>query len=142
VILPAGTLGALEIGGAMLGHAELVAFVPARDLGLARRFYEGVLGLKFVSEDGFAAVFDAHGVLVRVANVSSVKDFRPQPFTVLGWRVPSAEVAVRELSMKGVAFERFAGMDQDKLGIWRAPGGAKVAWFKDPDGNVLSVTEG
>ena len=86
-------------------------------------------------------VFDAHGVTLRIANVSSVVDFKPAPFTILGWQVPSAEKVVQALTKKGVKFERFPGMNQDKLGIWSSPSGAHVAWFKDPDGNILSVTE-
>ena len=125
----------------MLRDADIVAFVPTRDPARARAFYEGVLGLRFVSEDGFATVFDAHGVMVRVANVSGVPDYTPAPFTILGWLVPDVKTAVGDLTAKGVAFERYPGMAQDRLGIWNAPSGAKVAWFKDPDGNVLSVTE-
>jgi catechol 2,3-dioxygenase-like lactoylglutathione lyase family enzyme len=125
----------------MLGNADLVAFVPTRDPQASRRFYEHTLGLPFVSEDPFAVVFNAHGVTLRVANVAGVKDFKPAPFTVLGWRVPSAESAVRALRERGIQFERFPGMHQDSLGIWKSPSGAQVAWFKDPDGNILSVTE-
>jgi catechol 2,3-dioxygenase-like lactoylglutathione lyase family enzyme len=125
----------------MLGHAELIAFVPTRDPKKARRFYEKTLGLQFVSEDPFALVFNAHGVVLRIANVSAVKDFKPAPFTILGWRVSNAESAVRELREKGIKFERFPGMDQSASGIWRSPSGAQVAWFKDPDGNMLSITE-
>ena len=125
----------------MLGNAELIAFVPTRDPERSRRFYERTVGLEFVSEDRFALVFNANGVTLRVANVSGVEGFTPAPFTVLGWRVRSAEDSVRALGEKGVVFERFAGMRQDALGIWDSPGGARVAWFKDPDGNVLSVTE-
>jgi catechol 2,3-dioxygenase-like lactoylglutathione lyase family enzyme len=125
----------------MLRNSDPIAFVPARDPKTARRFYEQTLGLEFVSEDPFALLFNAHGVALRVVNVSTVADFRPQPFTILGWRVTSAEQAVRALGEKGVRFERFPGMNQDGLGIWQSPSGAKVAWFKDPDGNVLSVTE-
>jgi catechol 2,3-dioxygenase-like lactoylglutathione lyase family enzyme len=125
----------------VLGIADLIAFVPTRDPEKARRFYRDTLGLELVGEDAFALVFNAHGVTLRIANVSSVKGFRPAPFTILGWHVPSAERAVRELRKKGVEFERFPGMDQDPLGIWTSPSGARVAWFKDPDGNILSVTE-
>jgi catechol 2,3-dioxygenase-like lactoylglutathione lyase family enzyme len=128
-------------GEAMLGKAELIAFVPASDLQISRRFYEQTLGLQFISEDPFALVFRANGVMLRIANVASVKDFRPAPFTILGWRVPSAENAVRALAEKGIEFVRYPGMDQNALGIWHSPAGAHVAWFKDPDGNVLSVTE-
>ena len=125
----------------MLEIADLIAFVPTRDPQKARRFYEKTLGLEFVSEDPFALVFNAHGVVLRIANVSTVKDFRPAPFTILGWRVSSAENTVRALREKGIEFERFQGMDQNALGIWNSPSGAQVAWFKDPDGNILSITE-
>jgi catechol 2,3-dioxygenase-like lactoylglutathione lyase family enzyme len=126
----------------MLGSADIIAFVPTRDPDRARRFYQDVLGLELVTADRFALVFNAHGVMVRIANVSQVKDFRPAPFTILGWQVASTESTVRDLSAKGVSFERFPGMDQSPLGIWRSPSGADVAWFKDPDGNVLSLTSG
>ena len=125
----------------MLGSANVVAFAPTRDPGKAREFYEKTLGLEFVSEDPFAVVFNANGVSLRVADVSTVKGFKPAPFTILGWEVPSADKAVDELTARGVYFERFPGMDQDKLGIWSSPTGARVAWFKDPDGNILSITE-
>ena len=125
----------------MLGDAELIAFVPTRDPKKSRGFYEGALGLEFVSEDSFAVVLRANGVTVRIVNVSNVKEFRPFPFTILGWRVVNVEKTVRELGEKGIEFERFAGLEQDGLGIWSSPSGAKVAWFKDLDGNVLSVTE-
>lgn len=125
----------------MLRNTDVVCFVPTRNPQRARAFYENVLGLEFVSEDPFALVFNAKGVTVRVADVSSVRDFRPASFTILGWHVPSAEAAVRDLQARGVAFERFPGTQQSQTGIWTSPNGAKVAWFKDPDGNVLSVTE-
>ena len=125
----------------MLRNADPIAFVPTRDLQKSRRFYEQTLGLEFVSEDPFALVFNAHGVMLRIANVSAVENFMPAPFTILGWRVPSAESTVRALREKGIEFERFPGMNQNPLGIWRSPSGAQVAWFKDPDGNILSITE-
>lgn len=125
----------------MLGSAEVVAFVPSRDLAVSRPFYEGTLGLTFVGEDPFALLFDANGVMLRVVNVAQVDGFIPAPFTILGWQVGSAENAVRALADRGVRFERYPWMDQDSMGIWSAPGGARVAWFRDPDGNTLSVTE-
>jgi catechol 2,3-dioxygenase-like lactoylglutathione lyase family enzyme len=125
----------------MLGNADLIAFVPTRDLQKSRRFYEQTLGLQFVSEDPFALVFNAHGIMLRIANVSTVKDFKAAPFTILGWRVASVDSTVRALGEKGIEFERFPGMQQNPLGIWHSPSGAKVAWFKDPDGNTLSITE-
>jgi len=125
----------------VLGSARVVAFVPSKSPKKARSFYEDVLGLAFVSEDQFADVFDAKGVMVRVVDVSSVDGFKPAPFTILGWSVDNVNKTVKGLSKKGVKFERYPGMQQDQLGIWSSPSGAKVAWFKDPDGNVLSVTE-
>ena len=125
----------------MLGSADLIAFIPSRNLAVSRRFYESTLGLTFVGEDAFALVFDANGVTVRVVNVSTVDAFVPAPFTILGWQVKSAERAAHALVAKGVGFERYRGMGQDANGIWTAPGGARVAWFKDPDGNTLSITE-
>ncbi len=122
----------------MLGSSKLIAFAPAKDLKRARKFYEKVLGLRFVSEDAFALVFDAAGIMLRVA---SVPDFQPAPFTILGWQVSAIEASVRELKERGVSFERYDFMPQDELGIWASPSGAKVAWFKDPDGNVLSLTQ-
>jgi catechol 2,3-dioxygenase-like lactoylglutathione lyase family enzyme len=125
----------------MIASASIIAFVPTREPGRARRFYENTLGLRFVSEDQFATVFDANGVMLRVANVSGVKNFEPAPFTILGWQVASARKTVEDLVKKGVKLERYEGMEQDALGIWSSPSGARIAWFKDPDGNTLSITE-
>ena len=125
----------------MLGSADLIAFVPTRDPVRARQFYESTLGLEFISDDSFALVFNAHGTSLRVANVSQVRDFRPAPFTIVGWQVTSVSDSVGDLLKKGVRFERFPGMEQDAQGIWQSPSGSKVAWFKDPDGNVLSITQ-
>ena len=121
----------------MLSANKVIAFVPTKDAAKARSFYEGVLGLRFIKDDGFAMVFDANGIMVRVAKA----EFKPAPFTILGWQVSGIANVVSELTRKGVQFERFGFLEQDKLGIWTAPGGDKVAWFKDPDGNVLSVSE-
>jgi catechol 2,3-dioxygenase-like lactoylglutathione lyase family enzyme len=126
----------------MLGSMEIVAFVPTRNRKKAREFFERTLGLRFVSDDQFALVFDANGINVRVVDVSGVADYKPAPFTILGWSVSDIGETVKGLQKKGVKFERFPGMEQDQLGVWSSPSGAKVAWFKDPDGNVLSVTEG
>ncbi|HTL29825.1 MAG TPA: VOC family protein [Tepidisphaeraceae bacterium] len=125
----------------MLGDAKVIAFVPSRDLQKAKSFYEQALGLTFVSQDPFALVFNANGVMLRIADVSSVKDFKPQPFTIVGWEVASLETTVHQLAGKGIPFERFPGTPQNDLGIWKSPSGAQIAWFKDPDGNTLSVTQ-
>jgi catechol 2,3-dioxygenase-like lactoylglutathione lyase family enzyme len=122
----------------MLANEKIVAFVGVRQAGRARAFYRDTLGLQLVSEDNFALVFDVNGTILRV---SLVPELTPAKFTVLGWHVKDAAATARELQKAGVALERFPGMDQDELGIWTAPGGARVAWFKDPDGNILSITE-
>jgi catechol 2,3-dioxygenase-like lactoylglutathione lyase family enzyme len=124
----------------MLGSAQIIAFVPTTDGERARRFYVDVLGLGFVSDDPFALVVDANGIKVRITKVG---EFTPQKFTVLGWEVSDIEKAVTDLEEKGVSFEKYGLPGQDERGIWTVPGGgAKVAWFKDPDGNVLSITQG
>jgi predicted enzyme related to lactoylglutathione lyase len=117
---------------------DLIAFVPATDLDRARMFYEGTLGLAFESESPFACVFRAGGTMLRVTKVDTLT---PQPFTVLGWAVADIGKEVRDLTSAGVRFARFDGMDQDELGVWTTPDGSKVAWFTDPDGNTLSLTE-
>jgi catechol 2,3-dioxygenase-like lactoylglutathione lyase family enzyme len=122
----------------MLGKINIVAFVPTRDFDKARSFYEGVLGLRFVKDDGFALVLDANGIIVRIAKVP---DFTPAQFTILGWEVSGIEKVVAALQERGVQFERFGFFKQDEAGIWTAPTGDKVAWFKDPDANILSVSE-
>jgi catechol 2,3-dioxygenase-like lactoylglutathione lyase family enzyme len=122
----------------MLGSVKIIAFVPTKDPAKARSFYEGVLGLRFVKDDGFALVLDANRIMIRVAKAP---EFKPAPFTVLGWQVSEIEKVVAALHEKGVHFEIFGFLQQDKLGIWTAPSGDKVAWFKDPDGNVLSVSQ-
>ena len=122
----------------MLATASLVAFSATTDATRARAFYEGILELQFMSEDDFAIVYDVNGVSLRVQKVAQI---HPQPFTVLGWSVPSIEVAVSRLAAKGVVFERYSSLQQDPRGIWRSPSGARIAWLKDPDGNVISLTE-
>jgi catechol 2,3-dioxygenase-like lactoylglutathione lyase family enzyme len=122
----------------MLNNAKIVAFVATADASKSRAFYEGVLGLALTVEDEFAVVFDANGVELRIQKVQALT---PQPHTQLGWSVASIEEVVQALRAKGVAFEHYPFLQQNALGIWTAPSGAKVAWFKDPDGNILSVTE-
>jgi catechol 2,3-dioxygenase-like lactoylglutathione lyase family enzyme len=122
----------------MLGASDIVAFVPTRDSKQAREFYEGVLGLRFVKDDGYALVFNANGIMIRVAKAP---EFKPAQFTILGWQVSNIEEMAGQLEEKGVHFERFGFFEQDRLGIWTAPTGDKVAWFKDPDGNILSISQ-
>lgn len=101
--------------------------------------YEGTLFLRFVHHDRFASVFDANGIMLRISKVPGA--FTPFPFTLLGWQVPDIAAAVTTLAARGVSFERFGFFEQDALGVWTAPSGDKVAWFKDPAGNLLSVSE-
>jgi catechol 2,3-dioxygenase-like lactoylglutathione lyase family enzyme len=123
----------------MLANNKIVAMVPITDGDRAKDFYVGKLGLKFVQDDGFALVVDANGNMLRLTKMREVK---PQPFSVLGWGVPDIAATVRQLQSAGVTLERFHDfMKQDELGIWTAPDGTQVAWFKDPDGNILSVAQ-
>jgi predicted enzyme related to lactoylglutathione lyase len=122
----------------MLTAAKIVAFVATVDSTKARAFYEGVLGLNFLSEDEFAIVFNAHGIVLRVQKVPTLI---AQPHTQLGWSVSSIDQVVRALRERGAVFENYPFLKHDSLGIWTAPSGAKIAWLKDPGGNLLSVTE-
>ncbi|MGA7854512.1 MAG: VOC family protein [Candidatus Acidiferrales bacterium] len=122
----------------MLASSKIIGFVPTRDSTRAREFYEGKLGFQFVSDDPFALVMKAGETMIRIAKA---KDFTPAPYTVMGWEAQDIEALVRWLTARGVVFERYPFIQDQELGIWAAPGGDKVAWFKDPDGNVLSVSE-
>ncbi len=126
------------MGEGLPGQASLIAFLATTDSARARAFYEGVLGLRFVSEDGFAVVYDVLGIELRI---QKVERFKPHPHTTLGWQVVSINDAVREIAARGGVFERYSFLTQDESGIWKAPSGAQVAWLKDPDGNLLSLTE-
>jgi catechol 2,3-dioxygenase-like lactoylglutathione lyase family enzyme len=118
--------------------AKVISFVATKHAAKARKFYEETLGLTFVSDDPFAIVFDVGGTMLRV---QKVEELVPAGHTVLGWEVADISAEVKALGIKGVKFERFPGMGQDKLGVWVSPAGGKIAWFKDPDGNTLSLTE-
>lgn len=122
----------------MLETATIVPFVATTKAEEARAFYERTLGLRLVADEPFALVFDANGVTLRVAKVQSLA---PAAHTVLGWRVDDLAAAVAALAGRGVVFERYPGLPQDASGVWTSPGGARIAWFKDPDGNVLSLTQ-
>jgi len=122
----------------MLGQQNLIAFVATQDAERARKFYADVLGLSLVSDDPYALVFDANGTTLRIQKVD---EFDPLPFTALGWTVTDIEKIVDGLVKHKVKLDRFGGMEQDERGIWRSPNGVRVAWFKDPDGNTLSLTE-
>jgi predicted enzyme related to lactoylglutathione lyase len=104
----------------------------------ARPFYEKTLGLPLEGSSPVACAFRANGVLLRLI---AVEQLTPYPFTVLGWSVEDIATTVAGLTARGVVFERIEGIEQDALGVWRSPGGAQVAWFKDPDANTLSLTQ-
>ena len=122
----------------MLADTDIIAFVPTRDADAARAFYEEALGLRFIEDDGFALVFDAHGIMVRVVRVPK---YTPLPFTLLGWHVTDIADTAAKLQQRGIVFERYAFLEQDTLGIWTSPSGARVGWFRDPDGNTLSLSQ-
>ena len=122
----------------MLTTSEVIAFAASTDLGRARHFYEGTLGLTVLDENPYACVLDAHGTMLRVTAVGEVAH---PGYTVLGWRVADIAATVAELGTRGVVFARYDGMAQDDQGVWTTPNGDRVAWFTDPDGNVLSLTQ-
>jgi catechol 2,3-dioxygenase-like lactoylglutathione lyase family enzyme len=122
----------------MLATSKLIAFAATADGARARRFYEGTLGLRVLSDDSFALTIAANGTMLRIQKVGS---FTPAAYTTLGWQVPDILLAVRDLKRREVRLEFYPGMAQDELGIWHSPSGASVVWFKDPDGNILSVTQ-
>ena len=122
-----------------LAKLQLIAFATIVDVERAKRFYRDILGLTLISEEPpFALVFDANGIMVRLGMAKKLPEAHG---TVLGWQVPEIEAAAQELSESGVQFERFDGLKQDDKGVWVSPTGAKVAWFRDPDGNILSISQ-
>jgi len=122
-----------------LSDQSIIGFVATSDPDQAKKFYRDTLGLPLVSDEmPFALVFDAHGTMLRVTVVERVISVG---YTVLGWQVPDILDAAKVLSQAGIRFERYPGMQQDEFGMWSSPGGARVAWFKDPDGNTLSISQ-
>lgn len=122
----------------MLTNNDSVSFVATLEAGASRVFYEESLGLKLVADEYFSLVFDLNGHTLRIAKVDELS---PAVHTVFGWNVANIEETVMDLVTRGVIFEMHDGMQQDELGVWVSPSGAKVAWFKDPDGNNLSITQ-
>ena len=122
----------------ILGSQKLVAFVATRDPTRAKKFYRDALGLPLISEDEFALVFDALGTMLRVTRV---QELAAAKYTVLGWHVRDIVQTAKDLQKANVTLQRYPGMQQDEAGIWTSPSGARVAWFKDPDGNTLSITQ-
>ncbi|WP_396224220.1 VOC family protein [Gemmatimonas sp.] len=122
----------------MLSASSPIAFIATAAPERARAFYADTLGLPLVSEDDFSLVFALHGIALRI---QKVPELQPQAFTALGWQVADAAATVAALRSRGVQFERYPFLPQDADDIWEAPGGARIAWFRDPDGNLLSLTE-
>lgn len=123
----------------MLSTSPIIAFIPTRDSARARAFYAETLGLRFLSEDNFALVFDANGTMLRIVCAG---DFTPFQFTLLGWQVSDVDDAVADLTARGVQFLHYDFLEQAPNGVWTAPGNAaRIAWFRDPDGNTLSISQ-
>ncbi len=124
----------------MLAQSKVMAFVATANPDAAKRFYAETLGLTLVEDGPFALVFDANGTMLRVQRVQASM-LVAAPYTALGWEVIDITQSASELTARGVVFQRYDGMPQDELGIWTTPDGSRVAWFKDPDGNTLSLTQ-
>jgi catechol 2,3-dioxygenase-like lactoylglutathione lyase family enzyme len=122
----------------MLEHSALIGFVGVSDLDRARQFYGDTLGLPITEESPFALVADANGTMLRLTPVEQPV---AAPYTILGWSVADIVSMIDQLTARGVQFRRYEGMGQDERGVWTAPGGAKIAWFPDPDDNNLSLTQ-
>lgn len=121
-----------------LAASDVIAFASTADLSKARSFYEGKLGLPVVNENAYACVFDANGTMLRITAVAEVAN---PGYTVLGWRVDDIRETIGRLESEGVVFALYDGMEQDSHGVWTTPDGDRIAWFTDPDGNVLSLTQ-
>ena len=122
----------------MRSEQPLFTFVPVKDAGRAKDFYEDTLGLDLLEDTAFAIVFKVPGGTLRLAKTP---DFIPQPFSLIGWVVPDLDADMADLRDKGVVFEIFPGLPQDEAGIWTVPDGTRICWFRDPDGNLLSLTQ-
>ena len=123
----------------MITAGKLIGFVPTKDAKRSRDFYEGKLGLQFVSDDPYALVMQSGDNMIRIAKGAT---FTPAQYTVMGWEVTDIEASVKWLNERGVTFEKYPFVQDRELGIWTTPNGDKVAWFKDPDGNILSIVNG
>lgn len=122
----------------MLEQSRVVAFIATANAKESGAFYGRVLGLTKLEDSPHALVFDAGGTVLRIQKVPSVS---PPPYTALGWEVADIESIVQRLTANGVMFQQFEQLPQDNLAIWISPSGARVAWCKDPDGNILSITQ-
>ena len=123
----------------MLG--KLMGFIPTKRPKLAKEFYGKKLGLRFVADEPYALVFDSKGIMIRIQKLGKDQSFTPLECTLMGWNVKNIKASINSFRKKGIKFQRYTWMEQDDLGVWTSPSGAKIAWFKDPDGNNLSLTE-
>jgi len=121
----------------MKSDSRIMAFAATINPAAAKKFYEESLGLKLISDDMFALVFDSNGTMLRI---QKLKEHTPVKFTVLGWEVTDINSEIDTLTKSGVVFNRYEGLPQDERNIWTTQDGTKVAWFNDPDGNILSLT--
>jgi catechol 2,3-dioxygenase-like lactoylglutathione lyase family enzyme len=121
-----------------LDRCSIICFAATKQSEQARKFYQDVLDLRLIEDTPVALVFDANGTMLRI---QKIQDHRPVQHTVLGWQVGDIRSAVDNLSSKGIRFERYDGLPQDDRAIWQTPDNALVAWFRDPDGNLLSLTQ-
>jgi len=122
----------------MLADNQPIAFVATIRPDRAKAFYKDVLGLRLLEDSPFAIRFSIGGITL---HVQKVQQLSPHPFTALGWRVADIKSTVQQLSGRGIKFERYPQLPQDELGVWTTPDGGQVCWFKDPDGNTLSLTQ-
>jgi predicted enzyme related to lactoylglutathione lyase len=122
----------------MLNASKLICFAATTKPAVAMKFYRDTLGLSLIEDGPFALVFDANGIMLRVQKVESLPPVR---HTILGWQVDDIGSTIERMTKRGVRFERYEGLPQDVLGVWTTPDGSRVAWFKDHDGNILSLTE-
>jgi catechol 2,3-dioxygenase-like lactoylglutathione lyase family enzyme len=122
----------------MLDAGKMVGFIPTSDYERARAFYEGKLRFEFVSQDSYALVMRVGGHMIRIVKIPN---FTPLQGTILGWQIKDIERIAAWLRDRGVATEKYPFVEDKELGIWSTPNGDKVAWFKDPDGNVLSISQ-
>ncbi len=122
----------------MLHDSPVIGFIPTEQPERAKAFYRDTLGLRLIEDTPFALVFNANGVMLRVTRVQEVV---AAPYTVFGWKVNDIVTKTGQPAAHGVVFERYPGIEQDARGVWASPDGAHIAWFKDPDGNTISLVQ-
>ena len=124
----------------MLSDKKVKAFVITTDALSAKKFYSEILEFKFLNGDEYGLEFEMNNSLLRVS-ITTEENAIPQKHTVLGWCVPDIYESVQYLKNKGIQFERYGFLQQDENDVWKAESGTKVAWFKDPHGNLLSIDQ-